>query len=58
MFSSHFSRSIVHFLTILALPGYGISIVSKMNERGEVTRGFDVNRVLKLARGLSGLSGL
>jgi len=44
-------KSIARFwllLGTLGLTGYGISIVSKMNERGEVTRGFDVNRVLKL----------
>lgn len=44
-------KSIARFwllLGTLGLTGYGISIVSKINERGEVTRGFDVNRVLKL----------
>lgn len=30
--------------------GYGLSIFSNMNVRGEEQRGFDVNRTLKLAR--------
>lgn len=44
-------KSIVRFwslLGILGFAGYGLSIFSNMNVRGEEQRGFDVNRTLKL----------